>query len=97
MTLISPRFDVAKDSRILGVCPGRELVVAQNEARTVGGVMIVDENVPMNESLKSKGKLFDFLINFVKSSDIVEEIELIGTDGGRGECSNSEILHPCVI
>ena len=51
VTLISIRFDVAKDSRVLIICPVRELVVTKNEVWTVGGVVIVDNPVPVKESL----------------------------------------------
>ena len=62
-------------------------------------IVIVDETVPVNETLQSKGKLFDFLIYFVVAGNIVEELKLVGTDGsgGRSKCSNNEIFHPCVI
>ena len=66
---------------------------------TIGGVLIVDYPFPVHELLKSKGKLFDLLIYFVKTRCIIEEIELIGTDSGSGgdKSSNSEGLHPKVI
>ena len=50
-TLLSSRWDVAKDRRVLGVRPVRELVVVKNEIGTVGGVVIVDNSVPTNELL----------------------------------------------
>ena len=44
--------DVAKNSRVLGVCPVRELVVAELEVLgIVAVVVLVNEPVPMNESL----------------------------------------------
>ena len=59
-------------------------------------VMLVDDLVPVNESFLSHGKFFDFLINFVKASSIVEEFKLVGSDGGgaRSKSSNCERFHP---
>ena len=50
-TLISPRFDVAKDGCVLCIGPVRELVVTKDVVGTVGGVVVIDDPVPINESL----------------------------------------------
>ena len=59
-TLMSPRWDVAKDRRVLSVRPIRELVVAKFEVFVMEGpevvgficaVMIVDDLVPTSELL----------------------------------------------
>ena len=96
VTLISLRFAEAKDCRVLGVCPVRELVVAELEVLGfVGVIVLVDEPVPENESLQSNSKLLDFFINFVVASSIIHEIELVGTDcgSGRGEGGESVRFH----
>ena len=71
------RFDVAKDGQVFVIRPVRELVVIKNEVGIVGVVVIVDDPVPKNESLKSNGKLFNLLIYFVEFGNIIEELELI--------------------
>ena len=52
VTLISLRFDEAKDCHVLFICPVRELVVAKLEVLGfVAVIMLVDEPVPENELL----------------------------------------------
>ena len=49
--LIIPRFFVTKDELELIVCPVGELVVTELEVGTAGVIVLVDELVPIHESL----------------------------------------------
>ena len=69
--------------------------MAEGEDRPFGGIVLVDDSVPICESLESQGKLLSVLIHFVKSGGIVHELELVRSDGGgsRSEDSESKSLH----
>ena len=60
------------------------------EIGSISGVVIVDNPVPVNESIQSNGILLDIFINFVEAGGIVDELELVGTDGGSGRSEGSE-------
>ena len=93
--MISSRCFVTKNGLIFGISPVRKLVVTKLEVGTVGVVVLIDEPVPMRVSLETRHELLNILVNLVKSGGVINELELVGTDGGgRREASKSGRFHP---
>ena len=42
--------------------------------------MLVDDSVPVLESLEAQGELVDVFINFVEACSVVGELEVVSTD-----------------
>ena len=42
--------------------------------------MLVDDSVPVLESLEAQGELFNVFIDFVEAGSIVGELEVVSTD-----------------
>ena len=57
------------------------MVVTKGEVG-LGGIVLVDDSVPVLESLEACCKLFDVLICLVKSGGVVGELKVVSTDGG---------------
>ena len=57
--------------------------------------MLLDDPVPIYESLETQGELFNVFIDFVESGCIVRELDFVGTDSGsdRSECGKGEGFH----
>ena len=50
----------------------------------LGGIVLDDEPVMVHKSLEACNKLLNVLICLVKAGGVVDELELISTDGVRG-------------
>ena len=61
----------------------------------VWAVMLVDKPVPVCKPLKTISILYHVIIRLVEAGDVVDELELVGTDGGSGsnEGRESERVH----
>ena len=61
--------------------------------------MLVDDSVPVLESLEAQGELLNVFIDFVEAGSIVGELEFVSTDSksGRSEGGKGEGLHLLVI
>ena len=69
--------------------------MSEGEAGTVGIVMLVDDSVPVLESIRAQGELFDVFIDFVEAGGVVGELKVVSTDGnsGRSEGGKGKGLH----
>ena len=58
--------------------------MSKGELGTVGVVVLIDDSVPVLESLEAHCKLLDVFVEFIIPGSIVRELEVLSTYGGGG-------------
>ena len=90
LIFLTSGLDVTLDGLVLFFRPVGELVVAKGKVLPISAIMLVDKLVVMYKPLKSNRILLHVRIDLVKAGGVVDELELVGTDGSGSRCEGRE-------